>query len=252
MGVEQDAIAWVQNYYASDPKLAVYDKEFGCLFWEENSKLKPDQMIWSPSYNEVRLYPLPVLVKIIEHRVKRLPSQYFGDFHSHPVSATWVGQLPSPDDLFEMTVAADYFELVAPINGVDSIRLSPRIQIILLLKFGDLIIAEPEPGRTPYPDLVTQKADLWHRRKAYEKWHRRADQRLGALPKGIPQADYRQQLSGIDSNQHVSCRTVFASYSLNFAFESPVARDRFPPILLRRSELDQRLAPCPVRVEILL
>jgi hypothetical protein len=123
--------------------------------------------------------------------------QYLGDFHSHPRTRTWVGQLPSPDDLFRTSVAADYWELVPPLKGIESIERSPSLQVLLLAAFGLAFVIERTPGRAKFAGLAEQKADLTRREQEYRALHRVADRKLGAMSPDVSKEEVRDCLDGM-------------------------------------------------------
>jgi hypothetical protein len=194
VAVVDDAITWLKDFYASDrDKLSKYSREFGATLWiEPHQKLVVDPLTYSADVNEVKLYPLAKMVEILNHHLDKSPRQFFGDFHAHPATATWAGQFPSPTDLFSVSTSADHWELKQQVDGKDSLPIAPYLQLILLLKFGDIIIIEQIAGRTPYADVKIQKGDLALREKDYRKWHRDADRRLGNLDPRISHGEYRK------------------------------------------------------------
>ena len=192
MSLEPAIVSWVRDYLVAAPALHTHDKEFGCLFWARDGKdLIADPMVWSPDRSSVQLYAGRAM-EIVAKRVKKNPDQYFGEFHAHPISETWVGQLPSPEDLFlQFSALMDHYEFAKPFAGelfMDD--LYAHIQTILLLKFGHQLVVCPFQGRARFSDIENQKADLSQRQTDYSNWHRQADHRLGRLDPNISLADY--------------------------------------------------------------
>jgi len=188
VSLSDDVLNWVGNLYGVRSDLQEFPREIGALLWgAEDGKLIPDQLAESPNHNEIRLYDHDALCRVLKAAPGQYP-QYLGDFHSHPRTATWIGQFPSPDDLFSTSVAADYWEIAHPLEFVER---APSIQVLLLAAFELAFVIERTPKRSKYAHLAEQKTDLNWREQQYKSLHQTIDRELGAIPPDAGKDDVR-------------------------------------------------------------
>lgn len=193
---------WIEEQYRKK-RWACHLTEIGCLFWlGEDKRTTPGPLVDDGKPDEINLYTKSDdKLRAIAGSMTGTWPKLAGEFHVHPEKSSMVGLLPSPDDLLSLTmaVASDHWELkelAPPLDQLTDVMVSPSFSLILLLQLGQMWVIEAAPDRSPYSDLETQKKDIGGRLAEYEKWHRLADHRLGAVPQAANRDELTRLLSG--------------------------------------------------------
>jgi|CXWL01.1.fsa_nt_gi hypothetical protein len=179
------ALGWILSESTKRTR-GEHSSEVGCLFWQEQTgTVIPGSLVDDERQDQVSLYRLNDRVQMINGVRPDGWPKLVGDFHTHPATATFVGQLPSPDDLFSQSAICDHWELNPPIGSITDLAVGPSFHAILLAKYDLLWVIERCDGREQYGNLEAQKLDVAKRRTQYENWHRNADARLGRIDANI-------------------------------------------------------------------
>jgi|GEM_PF-3376660 len=186
MCIIEEAVEVVLSDYNSRGNASAQSHEYGWLFWRDmaSNELVSGSRVDSPDTNAIKLYPEATKIDIITQTYYTKKNQFVGEFHAHPKgNGTWVGQLPSPDDIVcaGVSVAGSMWELNKPINGIDAVNISPEFQIIQSLFYGDLIVLQRGPDWSRFSSVPEQKQVLTQILTRYSKWHQDADHRLGRI-----------------------------------------------------------------------
>lgn len=186
----ETGIRLVLDDYNARDDASTHVREYGWLFWFEHASQSviAGQQIQSQHANSINLYDEASRKEIIGEEYQSKTRRYLGDFHAHPKGGqTWVGQLPSPQDVVNkgISVAGSLWALQAPINvnghEIDSLPISPELQIVQSLFFGDLIVLQRGPDWSRFSSVQEQEQELGQILARYSKWHQNADDRLGCI-----------------------------------------------------------------------
>lgn len=156
-------------------------QEFGAVLWLDKSGCLTYDKIITGDYNGVDPYPQHI-VKKINQSVDDTNSEFIGDFHAHPAKDSIAGHLPSFNDLFLGYVIQDIWGNGTQIPGQVKPQHPPKLQLILLVQSGDVIVIKPVHGRTKFQNLEEQSNALYNIAIKYRNFHRNLNSRYPFYP----------------------------------------------------------------------
>lgn len=169
--------------------------ERGFLIWlDEAGNASQGRVVSGPDDNHCPVYEDLVDVA----RIRAAPERYLGDLHTHTsTKPNWVQQLPSVEDFLQTSVFFDLWPLTD--GSTEPLEISPRLQIVQGLVFGDCIVMTPTPGRLAFTSYDEQSEAIARARDMLRAWHMVAETNLGTVEcDDTPQAIRRRLRDELD------------------------------------------------------